>query len=106
MQIEHITLTEAAKLSPGRPSSNAVWRWCRKGIKSRSGHRIKLDHIRAGGKIFTSAESLEKFFADVARADREYFKDPDPIQRPKQPTETQRQRSIERAEAELAKAGI
>jgi len=31
---EHITLAQAAKLAPGRPSSNCVWRWCCHGVKA------------------------------------------------------------------------
>ena len=58
----HITLAEAAKLAPGRPSACAVWRWCRIGIKSRNGQRIRLEHIRAGGRIFTSETALAAFF--------------------------------------------
>jgi len=107
MKKEHLSLSEAAKLAPGRPSSNAVWRWCRRGIKARNGERIRLDHIRAGGKIYTSPESLENFFAEVARQDAEYFKDPDPVPpAPKQPTDKQRHRSIQDAQRELLKAGI
>jgi hypothetical protein len=30
---EHLTLVRAAKLAPGRPSVNCVWRWCREGVK-------------------------------------------------------------------------
>ena len=107
MDEKFISLAEAAKRSPGRPSANAVWRWCRKGVKARSGERVGLDHVRAGGKIFTSIISLEKFFSELARADRDYFSDPDPKpSRPKQPTKKQRQRSIRQAEATLKRAGI
>ncbi|MCI0630465.1 MAG: DUF1580 domain-containing protein, partial [Phycisphaerales bacterium] len=58
---ELITLVEAAKLSPGRPSVNAVWRWCRRGVRARNGERIRLEHVRAGGRIFTSAAGLGRF---------------------------------------------
>ncbi|MCC6796668.1 MAG: DUF1580 domain-containing protein [Candidatus Hydrogenedentes bacterium] len=73
MIAEHLTLTNAAKQCPGRPSVNAVWRWCRKGVRSRNGEIIRLDHIRVGGRIFTSAEALNKFFSAVARADALHF---------------------------------
>jgi hypothetical protein len=95
-----ITLTETAKLSPGRPSANAVWRWCRKGVKSRAGHRVRLDHIRAGGKIFTSQEALQQFFASVAEADAIRH-------RPNHSrTGTRRQREIKQANEVLDQAGI
>jgi len=107
MKTGHISLSEAAKRCPGRPSSNAIWRWCRKGIKSRTGQRVRLEHVRIGGKIYTSPEAMDRFFAEVARQDTEYFKDPDPVPPAhKQPSDKQRQRSIEEAGAELRQAGI
>ena len=66
---EYISLAHAAKRCPGRPSANAVWRWCRRGVKSRSGERVSLEHIRVGGKIYTTVEALEHFFAAVTQAD-------------------------------------
>ena len=101
----HITLAQAAKLSPGRPSSCAVWRWCRMGIKSRSGGRIRLDHIRAGGRIFTTQAALQAFFERVAEADRAHF-DTTPATPPKSRTSKQRERSVEQAEATLRAGGI
>lgn len=56
-----ITLTEAAKITPGRPSTNCLWRWCRRGVLSRGGERIRLEHRRIGGKIFTALDWLEEF---------------------------------------------
>ena len=50
-----ITLAEAARIAPARPSTNCVWRWCRKGVLSRGGERIRLQHQRVGGIIFTTA---------------------------------------------------
>ena len=100
---EYISLGEAAKLAPGRPSACAVWRWCRKGIKSRSGQRIKLNHVRAGGKIFTTKAALDTFSQAVTEADQEHF-DQVPNTLPVVPTRTdpQRQKDIEPAEKELA----
>ncbi len=73
MIAEQLTLADAAKKCPGRPSANAVWRWCRKGVKSRGGRIIRLQHIRVGGRIYTTAEALEKFFSGLADADSAYF---------------------------------
>ncbi|MFA9476958.1 DUF1580 domain-containing protein [Phycisphaerales bacterium AB-hyl4] len=70
---KYITLAEAAKLAPGRPSANAVWRWARKGVKSRCGHRVHLQHVRAGGRVLTTAEWVEQFARDLAEADAEHF---------------------------------
>ena len=73
MNVEHITLANAAKRCPGRPSANAVWRWCRTGIRSRTGLVVRLEHIRVGGRIFTTEDALNRFFAAVAQADEGYF---------------------------------
>ena len=104
---EYITLAEAAKLAPGRPSSNCIWRWCRRGVRSRSGQTVCLDHIRVGGRIFTTRALLGRFFAAVAEADREYFDKPQI--KPAAPTSKNSSRnrsSADRAEIELNKAGI
>lgn len=68
-----ITLTEAAKVAPGRPSTNCMWRWCRRGVLARGGERIRLEHRRIGGKIFTSLPWLEEFGWRLAEADARYF---------------------------------
>ena len=106
MQNEHIDLTEAAKICPGRPHPSAVWRWCRRGIKSRSGNRVCLRHIRAGGKIYVKRDWLDEFFTAVADADAEHFA-PDPATtQSRTRSHRQRQRAVERAERDYAQAGI
>lgn len=101
----HITLAQAANLSPGRPSSNAIWRWCRTGLKARSGERIRLDHIRAGGRLFTCEADLAAFFKRLADADRIYF-EPTPTEPLNGQTNHQRAQAVEHAHGVLAKAGI
>lgn len=71
--MEYINFTQAAKIAPGRPSANAVWRWARKGITARNGQRIKLQHVRQGGKLFTCREWLHAFGEQLAAADNEHF---------------------------------
>jgi len=39
---QYIALVQAAKRCPTRPHAGGIWRWCRMGVKSRSGDRIKL----------------------------------------------------------------
>ena len=70
---EPITLTQATKIAPGRPSTNCMWRWCRRGIRARSGRQVKLEHMRVGGKIFTTARWVREFGQRLAAADAEYF---------------------------------
>ena len=48
---KHLTMAQAARISPGCPSPNCVWRWCRHGVKSRSGERVRLRHSGLVGII-------------------------------------------------------
>jgi hypothetical protein len=70
---EQITLSQAAKLAPGRPSSNCVWRWCREGVKAASGQRVRLKHVRFGSRIYTTRQWLNDFGLALAEADAAHF---------------------------------
>ena len=106
-----IPLSEAVKLVPidPKPHSSALWRWMRKGVKGRNGHRVHLEHMRFGGRVVTSAEALERFGRALAEADREHFeaqadtRKPDP-----KPTRSEKRRgdAVKRAEKQLAAAGV
>lgn len=69
---DFLGLSEAAQKTPGRPTTNCVWRWCDKGIRIRSGERVKLRHIRVGGKIFTTLAWLHEFWAALANREGAY----------------------------------
>jgi len=71
--VEFMTLTETSKVAPGRPSVNCLWRWCRRGVKSRSGARVQLEHRRVGGKILTTKDWLDSFLLKLTNSDTEYF---------------------------------
>ena len=103
-----LTLTEAAHRLPTRPNVSTVWRWCRKGVLSRAGGRVRLEHVRLGGRVLVPADALMRFGRELAEADAEHFDTPDSISStPTSATRsTSRTRSIERAEAELDRAGI
>ena len=70
---EYLTLTQAAKIAPGRPSSNGIWRWCRQGVRTRGGTIVRLEHIRAGGKLLTTATWIAEFAHRLAEADNAAF---------------------------------
>lgn len=69
----YLTLSQAARLAPGRPSASATWRWCRKGLKARDGSSVFLKHVRVGRTVYTSAQWLQDFFEAVAAADQRHF---------------------------------
>ncbi len=89
-----LTLTEASKTLPGRPHTSTLWRWHTKGVRG----GVKLETIVIGGLRYTSSEAIERFVErTTAVADGE----PAP-----QRTTSQRNKAIEKAEQELADAGI
>ncbi len=109
---EHLTMAQAAKVVPGHPSPNCLWRWCRKGVKSRSGERVHLQHVRLGGVIYTTAAWVEEFSRRLAQADASHFElGQRDIMVPRscrsQPSSNkQRQAQLEQVEMELAEAGL
>ena len=113
---EHLSLGEACKIAPGRPSTNCVWRWCRRGVLSRTGDRVYLQHVRVGGKIFTTARWLDEFGNHLAEADAAHFRltegkaVPPPVgSRPKrrrQRFEQHRRDTMENANRELEDSGL
>ncbi|MEE9296082.1 MAG: DUF1580 domain-containing protein [Phycisphaerae bacterium] len=97
-----IDLNAAAKLLPNRPHISTLWRWCRKGVNG-----IRLDYWRAGRRILTTPEALERFCTRLAEADRAGESRPsDTPTLPRSRTEKQRRQDVERAEKTCAQAGI
>jgi hypothetical protein len=86
-------ISQAAHQSPGRPHISTVWRWINRGIRG-----IKLETVMIGGRRYTSAEALERFFERTTAA---AAGEAPPVR-----TSRQRQRDIARAERELQEAGI
>lgn len=107
---EYMTLTKAAKLAPGQPSVNCIWRWCRKGVLARGGQRVRMQHVRIGGKLFTTADWLSQFGQALAEADASYFKlESRPavsVTARRTRTDKQRQAAVEKADRDLAEMGV
>ncbi len=111
-----MTLSQVAKVSPGRPSTNCLWRWCRRGVLSRAGERVYLRHVRVGGKVFTRVEWIEDFGRTLAEADAAYFRQdeddgvvqpaPSRPKRRRQRFEQHRREAIASANQELDDAGL
>lgn len=108
---EYVSLTDAAKIAPGRPSANCLWRWCRRGVLARNGQRVRLQHVRMGNTIYTKAEWLDEFGHRLAEADALQFDSEGQdtstgTSREPASLNQQRRREIESAERELDESGI
>jgi len=66
-----LTLSQAAQTLPHRPHPSALWRWARRGLRTRHGNVVRLRHVRIGKRIFVTREDLEAFGRAVAEADTE-----------------------------------
>lgn len=88
-----LTLSQAAKLLPGKPHVSTLWRWVQHGCRG-----IKLESLVLAGRRFTSREALDRFAAATTAAANGSVA---PLR-----TAKQRQRDIRRAEQELRDAGI
>ncbi len=101
-----LSLTQVARRFPHKPDPSSVWRWCRVGVKSRAGQRIKLGCIRAGGRVYVPAVAVDIFVRELAEADNAYFAGKQtPVELAKPRTTRQRDTAIAQAEAELVAAG-
>lgn len=114
-QVEYESCCETAARAPRigkrRVSGNAVWRWARCGVKSRSGAWVRLEHVRIGGRVMIPIGALDRFFAAVAEADRKHFDAVSanivaPTPKPRPPSAARRDKEIAAAEARLTAAGI
>ena len=85
-----ISLREAARLFPRRPSTATIWRWVYSGVRG-----IRLESLVCGGRRYTSAEAVRRFLAATNGAIS-----PGGAQSPK------RNAAIRQAEDELASDGI
>jgi len=85
-----LTLSQAAALLPGRPSTASLWRWRKKGARGR-----RLESLVLGGKVFTSVEALQRFAEQQGGSEGLIIRSP-----------MQRERAIRKAEKELRNHGI
>ncbi|MFG0329598.1 MAG: DUF1580 domain-containing protein [Phycisphaerales bacterium] len=106
-----ITLAEAAKLRPGRPHVSSIWRQARVGVRARNGDRVRLEHKRIAGKIWTSREALSRFDRALAEADAEHFDEKYGAESDRRVSARSRSErattsAVSRAERRMAAAGI
>ncbi len=58
---ELFNLREAHFRLPRKPSRYKVARWAEYGIKDRTGKKIRLETVKIGGEVCTSAEAFQRF---------------------------------------------
>ncbi|HVU88493.1 MAG TPA: DUF1580 domain-containing protein [Pirellulales bacterium] len=75
-----------------RPHVSCIYRWCQRGLRG-----VKLESIQVGGTCCTSREALQRFFERLTAA-RDGNAAPGR-------TVGQRRKTVDRANAELEKAG-
>ena len=52
------------------PHPSVVFRWCKSGLRARSGERVFLEHARAGGGTVSSLEAVRRFFERLEDGER------------------------------------
>jgi len=72
---DYLTLSQAARLVPGRLAASTLWRWHRRGVRAASGQRVRLRCVRFGRRLYTTAEWLEEFSRRLAEADGRHYAD-------------------------------
>jgi hypothetical protein len=75
-----------------------LWRYCRKGVKTASGLRIKLAHKRIAGRLYSSRQAWADLLADQNNADQSHF---DKVY-PAAPNPREVQRRVEKLKQEAA----
>lgn len=60
-----LVLSELSRVLPGKPPYKTLWRWCKKGIKSRSGRTITLECVRLPGGEGSSVARFRQFIDEL-----------------------------------------
>jgi hypothetical protein len=105
---DYLTVQQAADRIPSKPAYITVWRWMRSGVRSRSGRKVRLAHVRFGGKLFTTQADVDRFSRELADADLEHLC-PQPNHLPKvaeSREEIRRARDLDAARRRLRTSGI
>lgn len=88
---ELLTLAEACRLLPRKPSPATCWRWRKVGVLV-NGQRIRLECIRVGGKWHTTRKAFSEFLRCQTEAAT--------------PDDTEPNERTERTERKLSEAGL
>ena len=58
-----LTIAEAVKVLPTRPSVHTLWRWSQKGLRG-----VRLETWLIGGRRVTSVEAVQRFISATSDA--------------------------------------
>lgn len=56
-----IPLSKVQSIIPKRLNHSTIWRWCKQGVKTPNGERVRLAHSKAGGRIVVSRAAVRAF---------------------------------------------
>ncbi len=102
MNEQVLSLAAAGKLFPGsrgaeRVSPSTTFRWCTRGVRTPAGV-VKLESFRAGSRVFTTRQSVERFVAALSAP-------AEPVAAPAVRSPSARQKAADAAAEALKKAG-
>ncbi len=63
MTEDTLSIADACKEIPGRPSTATVWRWTKRGI-----YGVRLESFRSGHAIMTSRQAINRFLVELNAA--------------------------------------
>jgi hypothetical protein len=62
-----IPLSQVSKVLKRKFQPSTIWRWCRDGIMTSTGQRVRLEHVRLGRGFFTSIARVQAFAEVLAQ---------------------------------------
>jgi len=100
---KYLSLAEAAREVPGRPSPSTLWRWATRGVNG-----VTLRTWRFGDRFFTTREELEEFGkrGAEARKTRRDSSKPHSANTVAPRTDEQRDRDVQRATKAVEARGV
>lgn len=92
----------------GQTNPSTLWRWCHRGLRSKSGRIVKLQYAMVGGRALSSIPRLAFFSAQLedTNSAQPESTTPAPTATPKTRTPTRRARDAKRAGEQCEKLGI
>lgn len=95
---EFLTLAEATRVVPGRPTIGTLWRWITRGIR---GGEVRLDSMCVGGRRFVTRQAINEFLAHCGQAAEASAR---ACEHPRRRECTSGKRTPKQLEADLARA--